>query len=126
MARIISISYDETLLRTRHLMLEQAGHQVTSAVGFHDAKRACENAADLIIIGHSIPKADKLDLISSFRSMSPNGTVVALTRAGEDRLKEVDAYINPGDPEELLRAIRFILDATNNAERRHWNVRPIR
>src|SRR6476659_4456360 len=102
MANIISVSYDETLLRTRHLLLEQGGHRVSSSVGFNEAMDACKRVAHLLIIGHSIPKQDKLDIIVCFRSANPKGFVVALTRAGEARLKEVDAYINPGDPEELL------------------------
>lgn len=124
MANIVSVSYDETLLRTRHLMLEQGGHTVVSAIGFNEAMMACKRTADLLIIGHSIPKQDKLDIIVSFRTANPKGLVVALTRAGEARLKEVDAYINPGDPEELLRAIRYILEPGKKP--RKWNVRSIR
>ncbi len=84
----------------------------------------CGVSADLIIIGHSIPEKDKLDIIGCFRAASPKGLVIALTRAGEQRLKEVDAYINPGDPEELLRAVKYILDP--KSDRRRWNVRSIR
>lgn len=124
MARIISVSYDETLLRTRHLLLERGGFDVTSAIGFHEAMEQCELPAELIVIGHSIPEKDKVDIIHCFRTASPAGLVIALTRAGERRLKEVDAYINPGDPEELLRAIKYVLNP--KSDRRGWNVRPIR
>ncbi|HLJ78747.1 MAG TPA: hypothetical protein VKT75_15105 [Acidobacteriaceae bacterium] len=37
MARILSISYDPVLLRTRELLLQQMGHDVTSAEGFAEA-----------------------------------------------------------------------------------------
>lgn len=110
MARIVSVSYDETLLRTRQLLLEREGHEVTSALGYHDAMLVCASPADLFIIGHSIPKNDKQDLIACCRKANPSAKVVALTRANEDRLKEVDAYISPGDPEELMRAIDLILN----------------
>ncbi len=124
MARILSISYDETLLRTRHLLLGSVGHKVTSALGFHDAMQGYANPADLLIMGHSIPKNDKVDIIECFREKNPKALVIALTRAGEARLKEVDTYLNPGDPEELLRAIQFALQGTG--ERRRNNVRAIR
>lgn len=124
MSNIISVSYDETLLRTRHLMLEQGGHRVSSAVGYNEAIDACKGSADLLIIGHSIPKQDKVDIIVCFRGANPKGLIVALTRAGEQRIKQVDAYINPGDPEELLRAIRYILEPAK--PRKKWNVRSIR
>ena len=110
MARICSISYDETLLRTRELMLESAGHEVTSALGYRDAMDACAASADLVIIGHSIPRKDKLAIIDCFRNANPQGIVIALTRAGEARLREVDHYVSPGDPEELLRALAWIIN----------------
>ncbi len=110
MARILSISYDETLLRTRELMLKGAGHTTVSALGYHDGRVACGRGNfDLIIIGHSIPEKDKVDLIVCFREANPGAQVIALTRAGEHRLKEVDAYLSPGEPEELIRAIGRIL-----------------
>ena len=111
MARILSITYDETLLRTRAMILESAGHHVTSALGLTDAREACKTAGiQLFILGHSIPEGDKRELVACFRASNPKAKVIALTRAGEPRLKEVDAYVNPGDPEELLHAIRRILD----------------
>ena len=124
MARLVSVSYDETLLRTRELMLKSAGYTVQSAIGFREAMEACASTADLIIIGHSIPRKDKLELIGCFRDANPKGIVIALTRAGEERLKEVDAYINPGNPEELVRAIQYVLDP--KSDRRSWKVRSIR
>ena len=109
MARIISVSYDDTLLRTREWMLTAAGHSVISAEGFHDAREACERPKyDLFVLGHSIPENDKMKLIECFRRASPNGKVIALTRAGERRLKQVDAYISPGDPEELVRLVKIL------------------
>jgi DNA-binding response OmpR family regulator len=124
MARLISVSYDETLLRTRELMLKNAGHSVRSAIGFKEAIEVCTQTADLTIIGHSIPKKDKLEIVRCYRSANAKGIVIALTRAGEERLKEVDAYINPGNPEELVRAIQYILSL--KSDRRTWNVRSIR
>ncbi len=110
MANILSITYDETLLRTRQMILEAAGHEVTSALGLQDGRAACEKRGfQLFILGHSIPEKDKLELVACFRGVNPKAQVIALTRAGEVRLKEVDTYINPGDPEELVRAISRVL-----------------
>ena len=39
--RILSISYDEVLLLTRHALLEQGGFEVWSAHGFAEALEAC-------------------------------------------------------------------------------------
>ena len=117
MARILSISYDETLLFTRDLLLRSEGHDVVSALGFHRGSEACRRGGfDLFILGHSIPKDDKLDLIRCFRAQNSGVPVIALTRANESRLKEVDLYLNPGDPAELLRGLAFLINPA--AERR--------
>ncbi len=119
MARILSVSYDETLLRTRELLLKSAGHKPTSALQHKEAMAACQQTGfDLVIIGHSIAKADKLEIIECFRRSNPRARVIALTRGSEPRLREVDHYINPGDPEELLRAIGRVLKPSTDRRRR--------
>ena len=117
MARILSISYDETLLLTRDLLLKSEGHDVVSALGFHRGSEACRRGGfDLFILGHSIPRDDKVDLIQLFRDNNPGALIIALTRANESRLNEVDLYLNPGDPTELLRGLAFLINPA--AERR--------
>lgn len=41
-ARILSVSYDEVLLATRHLLLEHEGYQVISAMGLAAALEKCK------------------------------------------------------------------------------------
>src|SRR3954466_11979151 len=55
--RVLCISYDESLLLTRKMILEQAGFEVTPALGFAEAMEACRNEPgfELIVIGHSMP-----------------------------------------------------------------------
>src|SRR4051812_10094170 len=67
--RILCISYDESLLITRKLILEQAGFDVTPSIGFADAMEHCEQdpTFDLIVMGHSMPRKDKTALIASLR-----------------------------------------------------------
>lgn len=119
MARILSVSYDEMLLRTRELLLKSAGHEITSALQHKEAMEACRQTGfDLVIIGHSIAKADKLEIIECFRKHNPKALVIALTRGAEAPLREVDHYINPGDPEELLRAIGRALKPASERRRK--------
>jgi hypothetical protein len=51
--RILSISYDEPLLVTREMMLEQAGFTVTSALGFTEAIEKCNSGFLTTIITKS-------------------------------------------------------------------------
>lgn len=58
--RILSVSYDASLLATRRMLLEQKGYEVTSALGFSEAIECCKRSGfDLFILGHSIIKKVK-------------------------------------------------------------------
>jgi len=50
-ARILSVSYDEVLLATRHLLLEHEGYQVISVMGLPAALEKCkEGGFDLFVL----------------------------------------------------------------------------
>ena len=113
MARILSVSYDESLLKTRQLMLEQCGYEVISALGFTDSLQQCTagGAFDMFVLGHSIPLRDKQALVGAFRK-SCRGTVVALERPGEDLASTgADLHADPGDPAGMLELISRALQA---------------
>jgi len=108
--RILSISYDQSLLWTRQLMLQQLGYNVVSAEGFVAAVEACETPNvnfDLAILGHSVPAKDKERIISHFRQHS-NSPVPALLRPHEGPMQNADRSIDP-EPEKLIEAVREIL-----------------
>jgi DNA-binding response OmpR family regulator len=63
MPRILSISYDKSLLHTRELMLSREGYEVESAVGFSAAIETCKKGPfDLVIMGTPFPQQIKLRL----------------------------------------------------------------
>jgi CheY-like chemotaxis protein len=66
---VLSVSYDQPLLVTRQLILEQAGCVVSSAFGFVEAPEICKtrNDFDLILMGHSMPQKDKIALVEALR-----------------------------------------------------------
>ena len=112
MARILSVSYDESLLKTRQFMLEQCGYEVVSALGFTDSLKQCTEggAFDLFLLGHSIPVNDKRVLVQAFRSHCV--TVVALKRVGEDLASTgADFQAEPSDPAGMLNLISKIIQA---------------
>jgi CheY-like chemotaxis protein len=50
------------------MLLRRQGYSVTSALGFTDAIEQCKMAQfDLLILGHSIPDADKQELMNVFK-----------------------------------------------------------
>lgn len=109
--RILSISYDRSLLWTRQLLLEQLGFDVLSAEGFSQAWEAADNRKnefDLIILGHSIPPADKKAIVSHMRD-SCSCPILALLRPYESPVSEAAMSIDAGDPHAFLNAVRKML-----------------
>ncbi|HZU31344.1 MAG TPA: hypothetical protein VFB79_09525 [Candidatus Angelobacter sp.] len=102
--RILSVSYDVSLLATRKMLLEQKGYSVENALGFSKALALCRAGGfDLFILGHSIPYDDKLALIESFRTYC-SGLTLSLERHGE-HFVPCDYHASPDDPVTFLETI---------------------
>lgn len=97
--RVLCISYDESLLVTRKLILEQAGFEVTAALGFAEAMEACKSQPgfELIVIGHSMPRKDKTALIHTLRSMQCDAPVLSVRRHNDPPLPEADYSVDSYD-----------------------------
>lgn len=104
--RILSISYDLSLLLTRQLILQQAGYQVASALGFVDAMRISRNGKfDLAIIGHSIPVHDQEALLQAIKKCC-RAPVLSLHRSNEEPLPGADFGLDAAQgPNELLSVV---------------------
>jgi DNA-binding response OmpR family regulator len=108
--RILSISYDPSLLWTRQLLLKQMGFEVISREGFVAALEACEAADanfDLAILGHSIPAKDKEQIISHFRQHC-DAPILVLLRPHEGAIGSANRSIE-AEPEYLIAAVREML-----------------
>ena len=109
--RVLSISYDRSLLWTRQLLLEQLGYEVVSAEGFAQAWDAAVDGNlpfDLIILGHSIPPKDKVAIVRHMRD-SCNCPILALLRPFESPVAEAARSIDAGEPGAFLTAVRSML-----------------
>src|SRR5215470_2290312 len=107
---ILSISYDESLLRTREWLLRAAGFSVTSALGFTEATVHCSNAVfDLVIVGHSIPRKDARVLIEQVRPHN-HTRILSLRRQGEEPVPGADYCVESSQgPDVLLAAVKSAL-----------------
>lgn len=106
--RVLSVSYDDLLLRMRQIILENEGYIVVSAHGLENGLAQCKKGGfDLFILGHSIPDRDKSQMVETFQRECP-GPIISLTRgASEQRVDGADYHIDP-DPEPLLKLISEI------------------
>ena len=115
--RILSISYDSSLLYTRQAMLEMAGYEVVSAVGFAEAIEQCSGEFDLIIMGHSIPQKDKRAIIATLHQHGCVAPLLSLLRQGEHKIPEAVHAVDPHHPDELLNAVKWMLAERRAAKR---------
>lgn len=108
-ARILSVSYDKTLLGMRHMILENAGYAVVSAHGLESGLEHCRKGGfDLFVLGHSIPDGEKRQMVDVFRQTCP-GPIISLRRgASEPMVDDADFHIEP-DAEPLLELIGHIV-----------------
>jgi DNA-binding response OmpR family regulator len=109
-SQILSVSYDQLLLKTRHLLLESRGYDVISAEGLEEAIAKCRSASyDLLIIGHSVPATDKQALMeeSKRHCKSP---ILALLRPGEREIKGASRSLDATyHPDSLLLMVEDLL-----------------
>jgi DNA-binding response OmpR family regulator len=106
--RILSVSYDATLLATRQMILETRGYAVVSALGFLSAADYCRTGAcQLVILGHSIPAEDKEELARICRAHTSR-PILSLELPGEARV-DADYHASVFEPEQFLATVEGIL-----------------
>jgi DNA-binding response OmpR family regulator len=117
--RILSISYDPSLLATREMLLASAGYHVvsTSPKGFADAMEHCGGNFDLVIVGHSIPQEDKRAIVAELHRHGCDAPLLSLLRDGEDPIPEATRAIELSSPQLLLDTVHSMLkpDAAKTA-----------
>jgi CheY-like chemotaxis protein len=109
---ILSISYDQSLLVTRKLLLEEAGYEVISAFGFVAAMETCRSRHDfdLVLMGHSMPQKDKTSLIAALR-VKCRAPLLSILRHGNAPIPEADYSVDSHDgPGALVKAVQAALE----------------
>lgn len=116
--RILSITYDPSLAATREMLFSSVGFQVSSVLTIEQATQLCEaESFDLIVVGHSIPIAQRQVLLNEVRRRCDT-PVLALYRRGELPLTGADyAFDSMESPSLLLETVVNILAPKNGAGR---------
>jgi CheY-like chemotaxis protein len=110
--RVLSISYDSSLLATRQWILETAGYEVSSALGFAEALDVCKTRQDfdLVLMGHSMPQKDKVALFEALKAHC-KAPLLTILRQGES-MPQANYAVNANDgPEALLEAVKKALES---------------
>lgn len=110
--KILVVSYDRALLRTRMMLLRSAGYQVLMADSLAASIEACRTINfDLVIIGHSIPREDQTELSATLRQECPGVPVLLIIRSElEPGPAAIEHIVNAQDgPGVLLHTVNSIL-----------------
>lgn len=108
-ARILSISYDETLLRMRHLIFEKEGYEVVSAAALASGlEHSKQNNFDILVLGHTVPYEEKQKMAAKFHQVSPGAIICLRSNAGEQLVDGADYHVE-ADPEPMLKLVADIV-----------------
>jgi len=72
----------------------------------------CDENADLMVLGHSVPRDVKRLLIQEFHK-NHNAPVLSLLRHGESKLPEATRGVDAMEPADVLIAVRDIFSHAN-------------
>ena len=109
--RVLSVCNDGSVLRTRGMVLQNAGYKVYSAEDYGQAVNQCAASRfDVAVLSASLPYDDRIALAAEVKKRWP-ATHVVMYCAIHEMPAHADAVIDPFDgPGALLFAIESTLD----------------
>lgn len=111
--KILSVSRDRSILFARNDALAIAGFSVSSPKQPEEAVHILLTSdIDVILLGHSIPKAERRALSEQFREVKPGVPIIVLFDDRPEPGEAADAFVpvNAG-PEVLIGAIHTCIEA---------------
>jgi CheY-like chemotaxis protein len=122
MAAILLIDDDDDVRTATALMLERAGHEVTTLPNGRDALARCrETSFDVVITDLVMPEQEGIETIRTLRSENPDLSIIAISGGGgyasgseylrTARMLGADAtFEKPVPPDRLQTAVEDLLD----------------
>jgi len=109
-ALVLCTGSDESLMQTRKLILEQAGHQVILASNLIAVEQACaKHDFQVIVLGHTLVSPEKRRLAGFVRRVCKTAKILELLRPGQSTKSVPDAddwlEVPVGDPAELATRV---------------------
>jgi DNA-binding NtrC family response regulator len=110
--KILVVSFDQQLADVRKTVLDEAGFQVLSAADLRAVRKACiEQSPDLVMIGYSLPPAEKRRVWVEVRDLC-NCPVLELHQGGAPTLMPPAYFHQAEQPGDFLERVKAILNGT--------------
>lgn len=103
---ILAASYDPESLNRRLRALERAGNMVVPASTFQSCMNAIFNPFHVLIIGASVPDADRKKIAEESKKVRPRAEIISVEYPESKRLDLADIVVPAGDEEKLLEVVR--------------------
>ena len=108
MAKILSVAFSEVLKTTRHLLLEQQGFSVYSALNLAEIEAMGKlSDVDLALIGHGFRGAEKRKIAHIVNNHCPGLPILEMCYQSPE-IPGAD-FILTDSPDELIAAIKLVL-----------------
>src|SRR5204863_5239676 len=109
---------DPLLMRTRTVLLLEAGYSVMPSFTSRDAFQIFSSREiDLVILCHTIPEEEKIKLIGSIKLGNKRTPIVSIHANGETDGELVDAYVHGLDGlDALVPCITKLLDKSEGSQ----------
>jgi len=118
MPRVLCTGVDPVLMKTRQLILENAGHTVVPASDEREIRAVCSKQKfDVAVLGQSIVPRVKVRALDLVKEHCPEAKILELYPPyGTRTLKNADAWLEmPTDgPEELVNAVNSLMLGKKN------------
>lgn len=111
--KILNVARNESFLKSRSAILEDAGYEVVPALNILTVERECEahRSFDLVIIGSSLPKGEKRRAMLAIRQFCGRVPMLELYAHGTTPVdEEADEQLpNTDEPDALLAKVNQVL-----------------
>jgi len=118
MALVLCTGVNPVLMRTRQLILENAGHTVVPAFDEREIKAFCnQHKFDVAVIGQTISPKLKVHVLDLIREHCPTAKALELYPPYVGKaLTDADAWLEmpTDDPEELVAAVNSLAAEKKN------------
>jgi len=114
--KVLSVSGNDALRVTRHMLLENRGYDVVSAANLRETRTALKSGNfDLVILGLSIDGSVKREMASITHKLCGNAKILELCRISPE-VADADHYLMSAEPEEVDHTIGRILRGESTAD----------